>query len=110
MRMSDWSSDVCSSDLVGGASGRVFAKKFGKNPVFIFARKIDGFDFHANQIGHAGGVQPILTGGAIFGIIIVQIGRASRRERVCQYVKLSVVAVSLKINNKSSMNNNSTKT
>src|SRR3546814_10945480 len=33
---------------------------------------------------------------ALFGAALVEIGRASCRERVCQYVYISVVAVSLK--------------
>src|SRR6056297_3404681 len=60
---SDWSSDVCSSDL------RSIARR-------ISGRASCGFFLPGR-------------GGA-------EIGRASCRERVCQYVEISVVAVSLK--------------
>src|SRR3546814_18133316 len=75
MRISDWSSDVCSSDLAPvGALGRAFA---GKHADRVFAA--------APVRIHAAGVR-----------IVAEIGRASCRERVCQYVSISVVAVSLK--------------
>src|SRR3546814_18794314 len=99
MRISDWSSDVCSSDLVGfGDHGAVQVE-------------IDGAHRHgARQIadqlaGHAleGVVGDVAAGPAMrpdqrdeFMPIGHDIGRASCRERVCQYVSISVVAVSLK--------------
>src|SRR3546814_4575769 len=86
MRIRDWSSDVCSSDLVDilAAEGRC-----------------------RNAVGHGG-----LQGGAVAGnhrlsleaveeigrrhVKDGEIGRASGRERECQYVAISVVAVNLK--------------
>src|SRR3546814_5392783 len=71
MRISDWSSDVCSSDLIG-------------------------------EVGVDAGPHPAPAGGDADGLAVVQqrlegrlelivevgeqIGRASCRERVCQYV------------------------
>src|SRR3546814_17862847 len=95
MRISDWSSDVCSSDLQGGVqrqnylapdesdrdlttwrgSVRVSAQLAAGRDVFLL-----GF---VNRRDHRLSVDR-------------KIGRASCRERVCQYVSISVVAVSLK--------------
>src|SRR3546814_8298071 len=62
MRISDWSSDVCSSDLADAALGREgVARRHEHHRMGLDQR--DGLD--------AG---------------MVQIGRASCRERVCQYV------------------------
>src|SRR3546814_17196307 len=86
MRISDWSSDVCSSDLathvnpdtaevdedVVGTLHRVW----GHNKCVVYARVVEG-----------GEIRP---GDA-------EIGRASCRERVCQYVSISVVAVYIQI-------------
>src|SRR3546814_19634191 len=75
MRISDWSSDVCSSDLEGRADGGA-----------VHFRQ--AFDAHAQHLGLGGGVLDAA----------IEIGRASCRERVCQYVSISVVAVSLQNN------------
>src|SRR3546814_20211341 len=123
MRISDWSSDVCSSDLparklvrlgqlvqnrrifksgdvlgnrlalghhpqqaphdlAGAGLGQILAKAY----VFGFS---DGADFLGYPVAQ-------LLGNGIGFIALGQIGRASCRERVCQYVSISVVAVSLK--------------
>src|SRR3546814_19090479 len=93
MRISDWSSDVCSSDLskvdhliIGG----------GMANTFLAAR---GVDVGKSLCEH----DLVDTANAIFEAadaagctIHLQIGRASCRERVCPYVLISVVAVSLK--------------
>src|SRR3546814_19546674 len=110
MRISDWSSDVCSSDL--------------------FGRRIDLFHDERKRIAHAGIEQRLALGdervefgqeighfasfatasaswpivsssGSMFkgrtmshsySITATKIGRASCRESVCQYVEISVVA------------------
>src|SRR3546814_16667597 len=84
MRISDWSSDVCSSDLEVPER-----------------TDDDGLDGDAHEQAHDedahGGEQhgrPAVGPGQRVGA--VEIGRASCRERVCQYVSISVVAVSLK--------------
>src|SRR3546814_10495520 len=83
MRISDWSSDVCSSDLQPAPPG------------------VDGIDEHegdeALHVAGAAGVKPVVLSGQREGIgapvlavdrndIDMEIGRASCRERVCQYV------------------------
>src|SRR3546814_15751937 len=72
MRISDWSSDVCSSDLLDAA--------------------ISGLGRHSqtDRLPHRPRRYPDV------GASDEEIGRASCRERVCQYVSISVVAVSLK--------------
>src|SRR3546814_17790276 len=93
MRISDWSSDVCSSDLslkLKLASGREIAVV---QIAGLVARRILCEDREGQQ----------LKAGERFGLIrfgsrvdVYQIGRAACRERVCQEVSISVVAVSLK--------------
>src|SRR3546814_17308077 len=121
MRISDWSSDVCSSDLIDrltiGAEGQAMAAKKAvedgnftvesvetkpatRNPPPPFttstlqqeaARKLGFSASHTLRIA-----QGLYEDGAI----TYKIGRESRRERVCQYVKISVVAATLKNKNK----------
>src|SRR3546814_8430958 len=82
MRISDWSSDVCSSDLgrlvgrdVDRARGRVLAIKRSLRP----AQHFDLRD--VEEVEGGGGDARIID-----VIDIDEIGRASCRERVCQYV------------------------
>src|SRR3546814_16727412 len=96
MRISDWSSDVCSSDLRAAR---------------IAARDLGGVDQHGDAVDRA----PVryialaahrrargdVIGGAARGReidIARTIGSASCRERVCQYVSIQVVAVAVKKN------------
>src|SRR3546814_11926570 len=98
MRISDWSSDVCSSDLhldrlvvddiaagieqsVLPVAGIGVERDVGQDADIIAARILDRRHRAAHQI---------------------EIGRASCMERVCQYVLISVVAASL---NKKTLNN-----
>src|SRR3546814_11379650 len=90
MRISDWSSDVCSSDLGLGCrfalalGGRSLVRLAGrsapatKQQLVLFAQM--GRGTWKTALQHPGD----------------QIGRASCMERVCQYVQISVVAVALK--------------
>src|SRR3546814_3858544 len=89
MRISDWSSDVCSSDLVGGvdiersSSNPTLTGDFAPFNAHIKAQSY--FDLAATvRIGdHYNlrvGVNNILDNDP------PKIGRASCRERVCQYV------------------------
>src|SRR3546814_6978478 len=75
MRISDWSSDVGSSDLqVAAAVGNYDAQRLQ-----VVERAA------GDQVRrHHGRVQRIAYGVGHF--VVVQIGRASCRERVCQYV------------------------
>src|SRR3546814_5028316 len=74
MRISDWSSDVCSSDLVPDRLCRDLAE-MRKRLVAI----LDFLHLLAEQR------QVLLVRGRV-GFDQLQIGRASCRERVCQYV------------------------
>src|SRR3546814_9619335 len=68
MRISDWSSDVCSSDLL--EAGARLEQRHG-----LTAQR------EPNRVAALAVVQmPPALGG------VVEIGRASGRERVCQYV------------------------
>src|SRR3546814_17052391 len=91
MRISDWSSDVCSSDLVAaalvwmllllGAGGAVLSTAFRQSAVQEFGHRLDA----------------LLR--AMIAVTDTEIGRASCRESVCPYVYISVDAVSLQTNN-----------
>src|SRR3546814_14771086 len=92
MRISDWSSDVCSSDLfirstwAGALSGR---RCMTTRPPVERSR-------FSTFSGSAGGGATGACAGASGSACANEIGRASCRERVCQDVEISVVAVSLK--------------
>src|SRR3546814_3650207 len=81
MRISDWSSDVCSSDLQQGevaleVGADLVAEVVGRDQIAVRAEV--GFDrpvvVAVHLVGGGGGVQSH------------EIGRASCRARVCQYV------------------------
>src|SRR3546814_20218236 len=112
MRIGDWSSDVCSSDL--GASTICWAKS---SACPMSGEAGAGTYRHWLRILQSGwsviSVGPRLNGSSLIGVgrsrskdfspsmmrdwpQRQEIGRASCRERVCQYVSISVVAVSLK--------------
>src|SRR3546814_20603584 len=98
MRISDWSSDVCSSDLAFHA---VLGPRHGDG---------EGFFVEHQRGRHGPDVVDILAAGleiaqppALLDVgqtDLGKIGRASCRESVCQAGSLSVVAASLKKNNK----------
>src|SRR3546814_12762288 len=104
MRISDWSSDVCSSDLsqargvgqAGGVKGHDLASTQGRCQAW---RQNRGTQKDKPRPSLAGRVkiQPTLQGKSCrlirswlafmrWSPAFVQIGRASCRERVCQYV------------------------
>src|SRR3546814_12187216 len=106
MRISDWSSDVCSSDL--NAVLTLTARKHLENALVnalriapyqatgILARH-DNFhelDYLASPL--PGTKALICEAHGPKTATAHQIGRASCRERVCQYVSFSVIADSLK--------------
>src|SRR3546814_12860605 len=93
MRISDWSSDVCSSDLRDvDARGLELDPELVERGVSRGLSVVQGDancdlrDYPDRAFDYAILSQPLQT----------EIGRASCRERVCQYVSISVVAVSLK--------------
>src|SRR3546814_7700083 len=77
MRISDWSSDVCSSDLFQKAGARVIGLSADDYPTLA--------KFSVEACRNA---FPVATASpaTIKAYDVVQIGRASCRERVCQYV------------------------
>src|SRR3546814_12544927 len=118
MRISDWSSDVCSSDLKAGSGKSVLLQELcaalrgaGSKVVVI----VDGRSFeHAVKLQGGRFVEFTLSAGFSlnpFSMVddaraeaceyysrhcFAQIGRPSCRDIVCQYVNISVVAVSVK--------------
>src|SRR3546814_16871850 len=97
MRISDWSSDVCSSDLLqvdaAGVEGDALADqrmRLGITRAGVLEHDEPG------RIGRTARDREQRAHAQLFH----EIGRASCRERVCQYVSISVVAVSLKKQNK----------
>src|SRR3546814_13144532 len=92
MRISDWSSDVCSSDLLQPLSSldalAVDPHLAGPQQLLQPAMTERG----EMPLEPAVEAQPGLVLGDCDGH---EIGRASCRERVCQYVSISVVAGSL---------------
>src|SRR3546814_2082780 len=88
MRISDWSSDVCSSDLLAeyadawaGQGVRAWADRWWEMPVEV------GNDI-APLIGAGDGEVAMIPNVTIgqAAVLSAEIGRASCRERVCQYV------------------------
>src|SRR3546814_16705413 len=117
MRISDWSSDVCSSDLAAYAFSRyrflgdkhlffwLLTNRMAPPAVFALPflqlySALGLFDTHlAVALAHCLFNIPLavwILEGFISGVPKeIEIGRAACRERVCQYVEISVVAVSL---------------
>src|SRR3546814_19742314 len=106
MRISDWSSDVCSSDLPGaghrahglgvasglGRVGELRAAEEGEppRPDRAGSRRADGLP-GTQHVPRPH--EPAYPGGRVRS---AEIGRAPCRESVCKYVSISVVAVPLK--------------
>src|SRR3546814_3050005 len=83
MRISDWSSDVCSSDLCRSPGLR------HTRDVEVTRRIIDIRGIVGRHVAKRGGRilrEVELSTGVDEDLGIRQIGRASCRERVCQYV------------------------
>src|SRR3546814_19906615 len=101
MRISDWSSDVCSSDL---AQRWIDLDR----PLYLHGLAYLSQDsgFFVRPPGTRSGLRQLLWGGFTYSELRkardadvvaylrqnAQIGRASCRERVCQYVEISVGA------------------
>src|SRR3546814_15386944 len=128
MRISYWSSDVCSSDLEMKRHAGAFALQSDtaarRHCGFLLAQRDRvGYGFAIQAEQHIAGTQAGMVGRAArmhandddaatvdakwrealhvlhaepAAYDTAQIGRASCRERVCQYVYISVVAVALK--------------
>src|SRR3546814_19313635 len=114
MRISDWSSDVCSSDLKFDEPTCIMGPLISKRQLDRVKGYVDLGVKEGARLLAGGKVRTDMGGGffieptcfvdvkndmriaqeEIFGPVL-EIGRASCRERVCQYVSFSVVAVSL---------------
>src|SRR3546814_17268043 len=109
MRISDCSSYVCSSDLQRTAHRITSPWKWRHLKSVIVPSvqsppsmlKLHDFCNRASQAISMMIVHPV----AVLIAPVLQIGRASCRERVCQYVYISVVAVSLNNKNKTTSRN-----
>src|SRR3546814_18914952 len=110
MRISDWSSGVCSTDLfrpqLPDAVERLrFRVRFRGSLVEVDIGRVDTtyrlVDGPPLEVSHAGEPLALAPDSPAS-----QSGRSSCRDRVCQYVKISVVVVSFKNkkNNKNSTN------
>src|SRR3546814_14348965 len=117
MRISDWSSDVCSSDLralqadagerlqaselfhlyrrgePGGAVGQVEGTAGGDSRRAGVSLQVVDIEPQAGEVEAAGEAQRQRVAEHL---VDSEIGTASCRERVCQYVTISGVAGSLK--------------
>src|SRR3546814_4222404 len=74
MRISDWSSDVCSSDLLPHHFRLSSGRQFGSSAV------------KWRRLGISFDTLVSISGRIKCHYLSLQIGRASCRERVCQYV------------------------
>src|SRR3546814_12641804 len=103
MRISDCSSDVCSSDLIEPPPLRLLINRV--HPVSSNARLVQqalrqvfqeqaGVQVLGTDVPAIEAYPRAATRGLPVHRVEYQIGRAACRERVCQYVKISVVAVS----------------
>src|SRR3546814_2406577 len=99
MRISDWSSDVCSSDLFDDATTLDITRDMAGRAVRLFpalarlrlvrtwgALRVlppDKFPIYEESAAHPGAYVATMHSGVT---LAAEIGRASCRERVCQYV------------------------
>src|SRR3546814_13103890 len=99
MRISDWSSDVCSSDLLAGARGLEVLRRLRQHAAIDRTAQVGGNALanpadliEAAGAGAAPGdsdaeqQQEVSLHLAAGDAAMIEIGRASCRERVCQYV------------------------
>src|SRR3546814_15212604 len=97
MRISDWSSDVCSSDLMQavqrkvfpGADPRFFEPEIAPAPTGVAGTGLPATTPLADLTARVNSLEKqmtTLTGQNEQNSFRIKIGRASCRERVCQYV------------------------
>src|SRR3546814_6121072 len=85
MRISDWSSDVCSSDLRRGGGAVARRQRLADLPAGHAAEREMGAALRRAAVQRPGDGR-VRRGVGGLGPRARQIGRASWRERVCQYV------------------------
>src|SRR3546814_13346968 len=100
MRISDWSSDVCSSDLIRevGSVAAEFARRSAER-VQCREPRVLRFEREVERLAEILRQEAERIGALQWRRRIFEIGRASCRERVCQYVLISVGAVTFKNKN-----------
>src|SRR3546814_10689825 len=97
MRISDWSSDVCSSDLTGPEAFSVLAAAGAAAPSLDLGTGVLALQLRTPMVVAMAGAtlqalhpdREILLGVGISSPVVAsrwQLGRAPCRERVCQYV------------------------
>src|SRR3546814_5524615 len=89
MRISDWSSDVCSSDLVAFPDTCVGTDSHTPHvdALGVIAIGVGGLEAETVMLGLPSMMRlPDIVGVRLTGKRQPEIGRASCRERVCQYV------------------------
>src|SRR3546814_20825462 len=103
MRISDWSSDVCSSDLRRNRHpdldvlGVFPLRRLRPLRIKSFTLRPSGSWFVCGSSHRNRPLATTTRSESPYALpAMQQIGRASCRERVCQYVLISVVAVTLK--------------
>src|SRR3546814_15934421 len=101
MRISDWSSDVCSSDLLLDQAAKADAALGRRRRRQDLARALEQVEAVGQRGEHQGGgaAEHHQRGHDDGETSALEIGRASCRERVGQYVSISGVAVTLKKKN-----------
>src|SRR3546814_18055920 len=97
MRMSDWSSDVCSSDL-GAGHHAAPAQGLGVGDGSVAHRLLVVRAVGRQRVANAG-QRPAEPGDVAGAENRPEIGRASCRDRGSRYVTIKVVAVALKKKN-----------
>src|SRR3546814_20849411 len=108
MRISDWSSDVCSSDLLPAGEAWAYERV---ELITHNGTHLDAPYHYASTMDHGRRaitinevplewcLQPaVKLDFTTFDVGYVEIGRASCRERVWQFISISVFAFSLKYN------------
>src|SRR3546814_1757754 len=96
MRISDWSSDVCSSDLIEGCAEPTPDRPrtwINDRIITLYTSLFHMGRAHSIECRNEGELIGGLYGVALGGVFFGAIGRASCRASVCQYVYISVVAV-----------------
>src|SRR3546814_14642590 len=110
MRMSDWSSGVCSSDLVApcrpgcrvARGTRLTECRLDIFEAELQLLRVELLGTRAKPMPHEGVDDRLQALNLAVGLALGerhQIGRASCRERVCQYLSIWAVAVSYKKKN-----------
>src|SRR3546814_14531705 len=98
MRISDWSSDVCSSDLAEAFYERGPRRGKARLAVWMAEKMVRGELRRGDPPRAVYHLAGMLQSGLYQVTVLNPIGRTSCRERGGQYASISVVAVSFKKN------------